>query len=226
MLDDDPPTEKLVERGAIAKVMMKRKAYLAALEIMTAFKDFVATLKIICVEFRNAINEASSIQDRSIIPEEKLDGIFGSMPTFMSILNGVVTSVELHLTKTKKQIPISDILLKNSRIFKLHVTLNREVIAQTALLEKCIRKYPRFRKALHQFELGKGNTLKNILSALKPLKQLNRYCILLDVYLNYLDKSSVDYQDTKRLFNTIDLLIVDERNSMLQEVRNLTDPFE
>ena len=106
------------------------------------------------LEFRNAINEASSIQDRSIIPEGKLDGIFGSMPSFMSILNGVLRSVELHLMKTKKQIRISDIFLNDSRIFNLHVTLNREVIAQTTLLEKYICKYPRFRKALHQFCYG------------------------------------------------------------------------
>jgi len=203
--------------------LIKRKAYLAALEIVTAFRDFIATLQIICVEFRNAINEASSIHGRSIIPEEKLDGIFGSMPNFMSILNGVLMSVELHLTKTKKQITISHILLKNARIFKLHVTLNRDVIAQIALLEKCIGKYPRFRKALHQFELGKGNTLKNIMSALKPLEQLDKYRILLDVYLNYLDKYSKDYQDTKRLFNAVDRLVSDERNRILQEVRIL--PF-
>ena len=43
LLDDDPQgTEKLVERGAIAKVLMQRKAYLAALEIVTALRDCIA----------------------------------------------------------------------------------------------------------------------------------------------------------------------------------------
>ncbi len=53
------------------------------------------------------------------------------------------------------------------------------------------------------------------MSALKPLEQLNRYRILLDVYMNYLDKYS---KDTKRLFNAIDRLVCDEKNPRLQEV--------
>lgn len=197
---------------------MKRQAYLAALEIVSAFKDFIAALEIICVEFRNAINEASAEQGRSIIPDEKLDGIFGCMPAFMSMLNGVLTSVELHHAKSKKQFTLSNIFVKHFRIFKIHVILDQEIIVQASLLEKCIGKYPRFRRALHQFELSKGNTLKNMLNDLRPLENLKRYRILLDVYINYLDKYSEDYQDTKRLINDIDLLVVDERNRILQEV--------
>ena len=62
---------------------------------------------------------------------------------------------------------------------------------------KCIEKYSAFKKAVIEFEkLPECKCLKITHYMLKPVQRLPQYRMLLDNYLKYLPKDSIDYEDT------------------------------
>ena len=206
------------EKGEREKLLLKRKAYLAARDIVTALRVFLEMLQIICIEFHKAIQETGSSHQKSIISYENIDSILGVLPSFMLLLKSrILANVERRLA-TESNFTIADIFIQNWRILKLHLTLDQEITTQIYRLDKCIRNYPRFRKALRQFEQLKGNTLKNMMNALQPFQQFNRYRLLLRIYLNYLDESTDEYQAMNRVLEAMTSAFILEINSRKEEV--------
>lgn len=206
------------EKGEIENLLLKRKAYLAARDIVTALRVFLEMLQVICIEFQKAIQEISSSHQKAIISYENIDSILGVLPSFMLILKSrILANVERRLA-TESNFTIADIFIQNWRILKLHLTLDQEITAQIYRLDKCIRNYPRFRKGLRQFEQLKGNTLKNMMNALQPFHQFNRYRLLLRIYLNYLDESTDEYQAMNRVLEAMTSAFILEINSRKEEV--------
>lgn len=199
----------------------ERKAYLTAKEIASSERVFVDCLRLICVDFRATVMECSdsSGRDGPVIPETELNRILSYLPHLQSLNQELLSDFELRVKYWAVEPKIADVIVRKGPFLKLYSAYIRDFQAQSALLDECIQKYPRFGKVLKQFEMSdrcKNLSLKHYM--LKPVQRLPQYRLLLDVYLRHLTESSPDYQDTVTALKVVTEVADHANNSMKQEV--------
>jgi len=212
-----------VEEDPIANLLQgkEKKAYMTAKEIASSERVFVDCLRLICVDFRKAVTEASesSGKDGPVIPESELHRILSYLPHLQSLNEDLLSDFELRIADWTANPKISDVIVRKGPFLKLYSAYIRDFQAQSALLEESIQKFPRFGRTLKQFELSercKSLSLKHYL--LKPVQRLPQYRLLLDAYLRHLKETSPDYQDTLAALKVVTDVAEHANNSMKQEV--------
>lgn len=154
----------------------ERKAYMTAKEIASSERIFVDCLRLICVDFRTAVKEASSGSNTRdtmvpIIPEAELNKILNYLPQLQNLNHELLNDFELRLRNWSTHPKIADVIIRKGPFLKLYSAYIRDFQSQTALLEECVQKYPRFGKLLKKFEQSercKSLSLKHYM--LKPVQ--------------------------------------------------------
>ena len=196
----------------------EKKAFLTAKEIASSERVFVECLQLICVDFRAAVSKA-----KTDIPDEELSKILSNLPCLQHLNKELLSDFEESVNNWSTLPKISNVFIRKGPFLKSYSTYIRDFQSQSALLDECIQKYPKFAETLKIFEMSdrsKGLPLKHHI--IKPVQRLPQYRLLLEAYLNHLNESSLDYKDTIEALKIVSQVAQHANDSMKLEVNIVT----
>ncbi|XP_065148314.1 uncharacterized protein [Paramisgurnus dabryanus] len=215
--DEDNPT--IIERRIDAK---KNKVEHIVNEIMTSEKIFVSVLKLLHIDFREAVLKASCQTGKAVIDERVLNQILCSLPTLYELNCNLLKELEKRVAHWNEHCAVADIFVKKGPYLKMYSTYIREFDKNVALLEEQCRKNPAFAKVVREFESDPccaNLAVKHYM--LKPIQRIPQYQLLLTAYLNHLDEDSPDYKNAEAA-----LVIVKEVANHANEIVRQEDNFQ
>lgn len=175
---------------------LNKKAFYTAQELMTSERVFIDVLKLLNVDFRDAVRAASS--EYSIIPSAELDKILNSLPQLQHLNEDLLRDLEDRIENWCSVKKIADVIVRKGPFLKLYTSYIKNFEFQCSYLEDCCQKYPKFAKVVREFEASprcQKLSLKHYM--LKPVQRIPQYRLLLEDYLRNLSPSSPDLEDTK-----------------------------
>ncbi|XP_077601347.1 FYVE, RhoGEF and PH domain-containing protein 6-like [Stigmatopora nigra] len=191
--DHELPEESMMQSGP-----GMTKIHHIATEIMTSEKVFVDVLKLLHIDFREAVNKASLQNSKPVIEERLLNQILYYLPQLYELNQDLLQELQNRLSKWDENKQLADIFLKKGPYLKMYSTYIREFDKNVALLEEQSKKNPLFGAVVKEFEADPrcaNLALKHYL--LKPIQRIPQYQLLLRDYLKNLSKDSADYKDTQ-----------------------------
>ncbi|XP_051975116.1 FYVE, RhoGEF and PH domain-containing protein 6-like isoform X2 [Xyrauchen texanus] len=167
-------------------------------EIMTSEKVFVKVLKLLHIDFRDAVLKASCQAGKAVIDERVLNQILCSLPQLYELNYDLLKELEERIARWNENCGIADIFVKKGPYLKMYSTYIREFEKNVALLEEHCRKNAAFAKVVREFESNPCcANLAVTHYMLKPIQRIPQYQLLLTAYLNHLDEDSSDYRDAE-----------------------------
>ncbi|XP_061533002.1 FYVE, RhoGEF and PH domain-containing protein 6-like isoform X2 [Phycodurus eques] len=210
------------EENATQSGPRKTKTHHIATEIMTSEKVFVDVLKLLHVDFRDAVAEASRQNGKPVIEERLLDRILYYLPQLYELNRDLLQELHNRLAEWDENEQVADIFLKKGPYLKMYSTYIREFDKNAALLEEHSKKNAAFGAVVRQFEASPrcaSLALKHYL--LKPVQRIPQYQLLLRDYLKNLSKDSADYKDTQAA-----LAVVKEVANHANDIMKQGDNFQ
>ncbi|XP_039519160.1 FYVE, RhoGEF and PH domain-containing protein 6-like isoform X2 [Pimephales promelas] len=167
-------------------------------EILSSEKVFVQVLKLLHVDFREAVLKASCQAVKAVIDERVVNQILCSLPQLYELNCDLLKELEERVTHWNKHCRVADIFVKRGPYLKMYSNYICEFSKNVALLEEHCRKNPAFAKVVKEFESNPccaNLAVKHYM--LKPIQRIPQYQLLLTDYLNNLDEESPDYRDAE-----------------------------
>ncbi|KAG7522925.1 FYVE, and PH domain-containing 6-like [Solea senegalensis] len=189
--DAEQPEENL---GA----QKKSKIHHIATEIMSSENVFVDVLKLLHVDFREAVSKASRQNGKPVIEERLLSQILYYLPQLYELNQDLLRELRQRLAKWDEKAQLADIFLKKGPYLKMYSTYIREFDKNVALLDEQSKRNLAFGAVVREFEATPrcaGLAIKHYL--LKPIQRIPQYQLLLTDYLKNLSEDSDDYKDTQ-----------------------------
>ncbi|XP_004700445.1 FYVE, RhoGEF and PH domain-containing protein 6 isoform X2 [Echinops telfairi] len=177
---------------------VKSKVYHIAKEIMSSEKVFVDVLKLLHIDFRDAVTHASRLLGKPVIEDRILNQILYYLPQLYELNRDLLKELEERMLNWTEQQRIADIFVKKGPYLKMYSTYIKEFDKNIALLDEQCKKNPAFAAVVRDFELNPrcaSLALKHYL--LKPVQRIPQYKLLLTDYLKNLLEDSGDYRDTQ-----------------------------
>ncbi|XP_076589238.1 FYVE, RhoGEF and PH domain-containing protein 6-like isoform X2 [Chaetodon auriga] len=176
----------------------KSKIHHIATEIMSSERVFVDVLKLLHVDFRDAVSKASRQNGKPVIEEQLLDQILYYLPQLYKLNQDLLRELELRVANWDENARLADIFLVKGPFLKMYSSYIQEFGKNVALLEEQTKKNPAFGGVVRDFEASPccaNLALKHYL--LKPVQRIPQYQLLLTDYLKNLSQDSADYRDTQ-----------------------------
>ncbi|XP_058424603.1 FYVE, RhoGEF and PH domain-containing protein 6 isoform X2 [Diceros bicornis minor] len=177
---------------------MKSKVHHIAKEIMNSEKVFVDVLKLLHIDFRDAVAHASRQLGKPVIEDRILNQILYYLPQLYELNRDLLKELEERMLNWTEQQRIADIFVKKGPYLKMYSTYIKEFDKNIALLDEQCKKNPGFAAVVREFEMSPrcaNLALKHYL--LKPVQRIPQYRLLLTDYLKNLLEDSGDYRDTQ-----------------------------
>ncbi|XP_004675862.1 PREDICTED: FYVE, RhoGEF and PH domain-containing protein 6 [Condylura cristata] len=177
---------------------MKSKVHHIAKEIMSSEKVFVDVLKLLHIDFRDAVAHASRQFGKPVIEDRILNQILYYLPQLYELNRDLLKELEERMLNWTEQQRIADIFVKKGPYLKMYSTYIKEFDKNIALLDEQCKKNPGFAAVVKEFEMSPrcaNLALKHYL--LKPVQRIPQYRLLLTDYLKNLLEDSGDYRHTK-----------------------------
>ncbi|NWR73277.1 FGD6 protein, partial [Centropus unirufus] len=176
----------------------KTKVYHIAKEIMSSEKVFVDVLKLLHIDFRDAVAHASRQLGKPVIEDRILNQILYYLPQLYQLNRDLLRELEERLSHWLENQRIADIFVKKGPYLKMYSTYIKEFDKNIALLDEQCKKNAGFASVVKDFEMSPrcaSLALKHYL--LKPVQRIPQYRLLLTDYLKNLLEESADYRDTQ-----------------------------
>ncbi|XP_041795574.1 FYVE, RhoGEF and PH domain-containing protein 6-like isoform X2 [Chelmon rostratus] len=176
----------------------KSKIHHIATEIMSSERVFVDVLKLLHVDFRDAVSKASRQSGKPVIEERLLNQILYYLPQLYELNQDLLRELRQRVAKWDENAQLADIFLKKGPYLKMYSTYIREFDKNVALLEEQSKRNLAFGAVVREFEASPrcaNLALKHYL--LKPVQRIPQYQLLLTDYLKNLSEDSNDYKDTQ-----------------------------
>nr|XP_003476284.2 FYVE, RhoGEF and PH domain-containing protein 6 [Cavia porcellus] len=185
------PLEEKQEEGT----GVKSKVHHIAEEIMSSEKVFVDVLKLLHIDFRDAVAHASRQLGKPVIEDRVLNQILYYLPQLYELNRDLLSELEERMSNWTEQQRIADIFVKKGPYLKMYSTYIKEFDKNIALLdEQCKKNYG----DAFYFQMSPrcaNLALKHYL--LKLVQRIPQYRLLLTDYLKNLLEDSADYRDTQ-----------------------------
>ncbi|XP_003929626.3 FYVE, RhoGEF and PH domain-containing protein 6 [Saimiri boliviensis] len=191
--EPDPLEDKQDEENG-----MKSKVHHIAKEIMSSEKVFVDVLKLLHIDFRDAVAHASRQLGKPVIEDRILNQILYYLPQLYELNRDLLKELEERMLHWTEQQRIADIFVKKGPYLKMYSTYIKEFDKNIALLDEQCKKNPGFAAVVREFEMSPrcaNLALKHYL--LKPVQRIPQYRLLLTDYLKNLIEDAGDYRDTQ-----------------------------
>ncbi|KAM4677911.1 FYVE, RhoGEF and PH domain-containing protein 6 [Discoglossus pictus] len=198
----------------------KTKVFHIAKEIMSSEKVFVDVLKLLHIDFRNAVAQASRLLGKPVIEEKILNQILYYLPQLYELNRDVLRELEERMSPWNENQKIADIFVKKGPYLKMYSTYIREFDRNVALLDEQCKKNPGFASVVKDFEMSPrcaNLALKHYL--LKPVQRIPQYRLLLTDYLKNLAEESSDYSDTQAAL-TVVIEVANHANDIMKQGDN------
>ncbi|KAA8580344.1 hypothetical protein FQN60_005879, partial [Etheostoma spectabile] len=160
--------------------MKRKKVVHIAQEIMSSEKVFVDVLKLLHIDFRDAVAKATRQNGKPVVEERILSQILSDHQR------------------------LADIFVQKGPYLKMYSTYIRQFDNNVALLDEQCRKNTAFAAVVREFETSPrcaSLALKHYL--LKPVQRIPQYQLLLTDYLKNLPEDSEDYKDTQAALSIV-----------------------
>ncbi|XP_060051531.1 FYVE, RhoGEF and PH domain-containing protein 6 isoform X2 [Erinaceus europaeus] len=177
---------------------VKSKVHHIAKEIMSSEKVFVDVLKLLHIDFRDAVAHASRQLGKPVIEDRILNQILYYLPQLYELNRDLLKELEERMLNWTEQQRIADIFVKKGPYLKMYSTYIKEFDKNIALLDEQYKKNPSFAAVVKEFEMSPrcaNLALKHYL--LKPVQRIPQYRLLLTDYLKNLLEDSGDYRNTQ-----------------------------
>ncbi|KAM6937893.1 FYVE, RhoGEF and PH domain-containing protein 6-like [Xenentodon cancila] len=215
--DPEQPEQSTTQIG-----QKKSKILHIATEIMSSESVFVGVLKLLHVDFRDAVTKASCQSGKPVIEERLLNQILYNLPQLYELNQDLLRELTRRVAEWDGNSQLADIFLKKGPYLKMYSTYIREFDKNVALLEEQTKKNPAFGAVVKEFEASPrcaNLALKHYL--LKPVQRIPQYQLLLTDYLKNLSEDMNDYKDTQAA-----LVIVKEVASHANDIMKQGDNFQ
>ncbi|XP_015270129.1 PREDICTED: FYVE, RhoGEF and PH domain-containing protein 6 [Gekko japonicus] len=176
----------------------KTKVHHIAKEIMSSEKVFVDVLKLLHIDFRDSVAQASRQLGKPVIEDRILNQILYYLPQLYELNRDLLRELEERLAHWADHQRIADIFVKKGPYLKMYSTYIKEFDKNVALLDEQCKKNPSFAAVVRDFETSPrcaSLALKHYL--LKPVQRIPQYRLLLTDYLKNLLEDSADFKDTQ-----------------------------
>ncbi|XP_014329345.1 FYVE, RhoGEF and PH domain-containing protein 6-like [Xiphophorus maculatus] len=197
--DTEHPAPCTVQSG-----QKKSKIQHIATEIMTSESVFVDVLKLLHVDFREAVHKASRQNGKPVIEERHLNQILYYLPQLYELNQDLLKELEQRVANWDESSQVADIFLKKGPYLKMYSTYIREFDKNVALLVEQSKKNSAFGAVVKEFETSPrcaNLAVKHYL--LKPVQRIPQYQLLLTEYLKNLSVDSDDYKDTEAALSLV-----------------------
>uniref|UniRef100_A0A8D2MUS2 FYVE, RhoGEF and PH domain containing 6 n=1 Tax=Zonotrichia albicollis TaxID=44394 RepID=A0A8D2MUS2_ZONAL len=158
----------------------KTKVYHIAKEIMSSEKVFVDVLKLLHIDFRDAVAHASRQLGKPVIEDRILNQILYYLPQLYELNRDLLRELEERLSHWLEHQRIADIFVKKGPYLKMYSTYIKEFDKNVALLDEQCKKNAGFASVVKDFEMSPrcaSLALKHYL--LKPVQRIPQYRLLL-----------------------------------------------
>ncbi|XP_037837221.1 FYVE, RhoGEF and PH domain-containing protein 6 isoform X2 [Kryptolebias marmoratus] len=223
--EDDSSTsskEHLDEADRQEDEMKRKKVVHIAQEIMSSEKVFVDVLKLLHIDFRDAVAKATRQNGKPVVDERILSQILYYLPQLYQLNKDLLRELEERVAHWSEHQRLSDIFVQKGPYLKMYSTYIRQFDNNVALLDEQCRKNPAFAGVVKEFEMSPrcaSLALKHYL--LKPVQRIPQYQLLLTDYLKNLPEDSEDYKDTQAA-----LCIVKEVANHANDIMKQGDNFQ
>ncbi|KAM5170265.1 FYVE, RhoGEF and PH domain-containing protein 6 [Mantella aurantiaca] len=198
----------------------KTKVYYIAKEIMSSEKVFVDVLKLLHIDFRYAVAQASKTLGKPVIEDRILNQILYYLPQLCELNRDVLRELQERMSQWNEHQKIADIFVKKGPYLKMYSTYIREFDRNVALLDEQCKKNSAFAGVVKEFEISPrcaNLALKHYL--LKPVQRIPQYRLLLTDYLKNLSEESSDYSDTQAALSVV-TEVANHANDILKQGDN------
>uniref|UniRef100_A0A096LPR1 FYVE, RhoGEF and PH domain containing 6 n=1 Tax=Poecilia formosa TaxID=48698 RepID=A0A096LPR1_POEFO len=195
--DEDDPAQS-THLLQVQSEQTKSKIQHIATEIMTSESVFVDVLKLLHVDFREAVHKASRQNGKPVIEERHLNQILYYLPQLYELNQDLLKELEQRVANWDESTQVADIFLKKGPYLKMYSTYIREFDKNVTLLVEQTKKNSAFGAVVKEFEASPrcaNLAVKHYL--LKPVQRIPQYQLLLTDYLKNLSVDSEDYKDTE-----------------------------
>lgn len=182
----------------------RNKVVHIAMEIMSSEKVFVDVLKLLHIDFRDAVAKATRASGKPVVEERVLNQILYYLPQLYELNKDLLRELEERVAHWSDHQRLADIFVQKGPYLKMYSTYIREFDRNVALLDEQCRKNPAFATVVRQFETSPrcaSLALKHYL--LKPVQRIPQYRLLLTDYLKNLPEDSSDYKDTQTALEVV-----------------------
>ncbi|XP_019960500.2 FYVE, RhoGEF and PH domain-containing protein 6 [Paralichthys olivaceus] len=184
--------------------MKRKKLVHIAQEIMSSEKVFVDVLKLLHIDFRDAVAKATRQNGKPVVDERILNQILYYLPQLYQLNRDLQRELEERVAHWSDHQRLSDIFVQKGPYLKMYSTYIRQFDNNVALLDEQCRKNPAFAAVVREFEMSPrcaSLALKHYL--LKPVQRIPQYQLLLTDYLKNLPEDSEDYKDTQAALSIV-----------------------
>ena len=213
--EDSPDTEVLDKSFQAAKeILTTERTYNKSLNLLFKFQKFI---------LKSSVDEYSN---ELIVPKNEFIKIFSNLFSLKSLSDAFCKDFQKRIEGWEESPLIADIIAKNGPFLGIYYQYTEEYSENGVNLEKLKDKYPKFKKAVQDFE-GKpecGN-LKISSFFLNPVQRLPRYKLLLENYLKRLEESDLDYANAVKALDVVAKAAARVNDTMAQN-QNFKDLME
>ncbi|XP_041637176.1 FYVE, RhoGEF and PH domain-containing protein 6 isoform X2 [Cheilinus undulatus] len=196
--------EHLDEADKQEDEMKRKKVVHIAQEIMSSEKVFVDVLKLLHIDFRDAVAKATRQNGKPVVDERILSQILYYLPQLYQLNRDLLRELEERVAHWSDHQRLSDIFVQKGPYLKMYSTYIRQFDNNVALLDEQCRKNTAFAAVVKEFEMSPrcaSLALKHYL--LKPVQRIPQYQLLLTDYLKNLPEDSEDYKDTQAALSIV-----------------------
>ncbi|XP_032361497.1 FYVE, RhoGEF and PH domain-containing protein 6 isoform X2 [Etheostoma spectabile] len=184
--------------------MKRKKVVHIAQEIMSSEKVFVDVLKLLHIDFRDAVAKATRQNGKPVVEERILSQILYYLPQLYQLNRDLLRELEERVAHWSDHQRLADIFVQKGPYLKMYSTYIRQFDNNVALLDEQCRKNTAFAAVVREFETSPrcaSLALKHYL--LKPVQRIPQYQLLLTDYLKNLPEDSEDYKDTQAALSIV-----------------------
>ncbi|XP_011489595.1 FYVE, RhoGEF and PH domain-containing protein 6 isoform X3 [Oryzias latipes] len=196
--------EHLDEADRQEDEMKRKKVVHIAQEIMSSEKVFVDVLKLLHIDFRDAVAKATRQNGKPVVDERILNQILYYLPQLYQLNKDLLRELEERVGHWSDHQRLADIFVQKGPYLKMYSTYIRQFDNNVALLDEQCRKNLGFAAVVREFEMSPrcaSLALKHYL--LKPVQRIPQYQLLLTDYLKNLPEDSEDYKDTQTALSIV-----------------------
>ncbi|XP_037316914.2 FYVE, RhoGEF and PH domain-containing protein 6 [Pungitius pungitius] len=205
--DDSSTSSKehldVADRQQEDEVKRKKVVHIAQ-EIMSSEKVFVDVLKLLHIDFRDAVAKATRQNGKAVVDDRILSQILYYLPQLYQLNRDLLRELEERVAHWTDHQRLSDIFVQKGPYLKMYSTYIRQFDNNVALLDEQCRKNAAFAAVVREFEMSPrcaSLALKHYL--LKPVQRIPQYQLLLTDYLKNLPEDSEDYKDTQAALGVV-----------------------
>ncbi|KAM8860462.1 FYVE, RhoGEF and PH domain-containing protein 6-like [Synchiropus picturatus] len=218
--EDDSSSVTSSEQTVTPERPKKSKIQHIATEIMSSEAVFVDVLKLLHVDFRDAVSRASQQSGRPVIEDRLLNQILYSLPQLYELNQDLLRELESRVATWDEDSQLADIFLQKGPYLKMYSTYIQEFEKNVALLEEQTEKNAAFTAVVRGFEASPrcaNLALRHYL--LKPVQRIPQYQLLLREYLKNLPPDSVEHKNAEAALHVVKN-IADHANDIMKQGDN------